>query len=102
MSENINDEKLLEFLLREGKLPRYAFPTDVATFYVFDANSNSYLPDFLHKPSQSLQIALSQYAPGKEVWIDGKKYISGAIYSPYKGERSNCWKKRKKQSRTRT
>src|ERR1041385_8785651 len=29
-------ERLLDRLLYKGVLPRYAFPTDVATFYVFD------------------------------------------------------------------
>ena len=96
VSETKNDLKLLDVLFNKGKLPRYAFPTDVATFYVFDRiKSKTYRPEFLYQPSQSLQIALSQYAPGKEVWIDGKKYISGAIYSPYKDERENCWQRRR-------
>jgi len=79
---------LLDRLLYKGVLPRYAFPTDVATFYVFDRDrSNSYRPEFLFSPSQGLSVALSQYAPGKEVWIAGKKYTSGAIYSPMKKDR---------------
>src|SRR5205823_3208143 len=34
---------------------------------------------------------LSQYAPGKRVWVDGKEWISGAIYSPFPGDRSAAW-----------
>jgi hypothetical protein len=34
---------------------------------------------------------LTQYAPGKKVWIAGKEYTSGAIYSPIAKERSLAW-----------
>lgn len=89
-------ENLLDRLLYKGVLPRYAFPTDVATFYVFDpANSHRGLPAFHFTPSQGLAIALSQYAPGKEVWIANKQYRSGALYSPLKGERARAWHNKK-------
>lgn len=85
-------ENLLDRLLYMGVLPRYAFPTDVATFYVFDpANSHRGFPAFRFTPSQGLAVALSQYAPGKEVWIANKSFKSGAIYSPLKGERALAW-----------
>jgi hypothetical protein len=88
-------ENLLDRLLYKGVLPRYAFPTDVATFYVFDAaNSRRGMPAFQFTPSQGLAIALSQYAPGKEVWIANKRYRSGALYSPLKGERPRAWRQR--------
>ena len=38
-------------------------------------------------PSQGLPIALTQYAPGKQVWISGKCYTSGAIYAPMADDR---------------
>jgi ATP-dependent helicase YprA (DUF1998 family) len=86
---------LLDRLLYKGVLPRYAFPTDVASFYVFDQNKyKDFKPAFKFSPSQGLSIALSQYAPGKEVWISGKQYRSGAIYSPYRSERYDAWKHR--------
>lgn len=87
---------LLDRLLYKGVLPRYAFPTDVATFYVFDKDrSTSYRPEFLFSPSQALSVALSQYAPGKEVWIAGKKYTSGAVYSPLRQDRFDAWEARR-------
>lgn len=87
---------LLDRLLYKGVLPRYAFPTDVATFYVFDIDqSTGYRPEYRFTPSQGLPVALSQYAPGKEVWIAGKRYTSGAIYSPLKNERYQAWETRK-------
>ena len=86
---------LLDRLLYKGTLPRYAFPTDVASFYVFDTvKYKDFKPAFKFSPSQGLSVALSQYAPGKEVWISGKQYRSGAIYSPYRTERFEAWKHR--------
>src|SRR6266446_9232799 len=87
---------LLDRLLYSGVLPRYAFPTDVATFHVFDrSRSSGFRPIFSFAPSQGLPIALSQYAPGKQVWISGKCYTSGAIYSPSKDDRRDAWKSKR-------
>ncbi|MGF7131364.1 ATP-dependent helicase YprA (DUF1998 family) [Paraburkholderia sp. EB58] len=89
-------DKLLDRLLYCGVLPRYAFPTDVATFSVFDrSRSTSFRHVMKFAPSQSLPIALSQYAPDKQVWISGKCYTSGAIYSPIISERFDAFRKRK-------
>lgn len=83
---------LLDRLLYCGKLPRYAFPTDVATFHVFDPDRSSYYhPVMRFAPSQGLPIALTQYAPSKQVWIAGKCYTSGAIYSVMSDDRFNAW-----------
>lgn len=89
-------ENLLDRLLYKGVLPRYAFPTDVATFHVFDeVQSTLYRPIFRFTPSQGLPIALSQYAPGKEVWIASKLWTSGAIYSPMRNDRFIAWQVRR-------
>lgn len=88
--------KLLDRLLYRGVLPRYAFPTDVATFNVFDIDrSTSFRPVMKFAPSQSLPVALSQYAPGKTVWISGKCYTSGAIYAPMPDDRYDAWQNRR-------
>lgn len=89
-------DNLLDRLLYEGVLPRYAFPTDVVSFYVFDEDRYaSYQPEFHYAPSQGLTVALSQYAPGKVVWIDNKEWTSGAIYSPMRSERAEAWERHK-------
>ena len=89
-------ENLLDRLLYKGVLPRYAFPTDVASFHVFDdVKSTLYRPAFQFTPSQGLPVALSQYAPGKEVWIGSKLWTSGAIYSPMKSDRFIAWQARR-------
>ena len=89
-------ENLLDRLLYKGVLPRYAFPTDVASFYVFDRDrSTRFRPEYLYAPSQGLPVALSQYAPGRRVWIDGKEWSSGALYSPMFSDRVRAWQEKK-------
>lgn len=95
-ANRFSEKSLLDTLLYKGVLPRYAFPTDVATFHVFDVeNSTRYRPKLRFAPSQGLAIALSQYAPDRQVWIAGKCYTSGAIYSPISSERYQQWRDRK-------
>ncbi|MBA4226228.1 MAG: DEAD/DEAH box helicase [Hyphomonas sp.] len=90
-----NQAKLLDRLLYCGKLPRYAFPTDVATFHIFDeGRSTKRRPIMRFAPSQGLPIALSQYAPGKQVWVSGKCYTSNAIYS-VSDERFDAWENKR-------
>ena len=87
-----NTDKFLDRLLYCGKLPRYAFPTDVATFHVFDPDRSSrFRPIMRFAPQQGLSVALSQYAPGKQVWISGKCYTSSAIYSVDSNDRFAAW-----------
>jgi ATP-dependent helicase YprA (DUF1998 family) len=88
-------DNLLDRLLYWGVLPRYAFPTDVAPFYVFGPNSTGYRAEMEFAPSQGLNIALSQYAPNKQIWIKGKQYTSKAIYSPFTSDRRNAWGRRR-------
>jgi hypothetical protein len=91
-----SSENLLDRLLYKGVLPRYAFPTDVAAFHVFNVEASTrYRTVFRFTPSQGLPIALSQYAPGKEVWIGSKLWTSGAIYSPMKDDRFKAWQSRR-------
>ena len=89
-------ENLLDRLLYKGILPRYAFPTDVVSFHVFDRiRYTRFRPAFEYAPSQGLPVALTQYAPGKDVWIDGKLWTSGALYSPLKSDLYEAWRKRR-------
>jgi ATP-dependent helicase YprA (DUF1998 family) len=87
---------LLDRLLYKGIIPRYAFPTDVATFHVFKRGTKSaYRPSFEYLPAQGMLAALSQYAPGRQVWIDGRLYSSRAIYSQMRDERRGRWETRR-------
>ncbi|MBF4562684.1 DEAD/DEAH box helicase [Microbacterium sp. VKM Ac-2870] len=92
-AEQRSQSNLLDRLLYKGVLPRYAFPTDVVAFHVFDrAKSERFHTEFRYAPSQGLPVALTQYAPGKVVWIDNKEWTSGAIYAPMHKERAQAWR----------
>lgn len=83
-------EKLLDRLFDRGVLPRYAFPTDVVTFHVFDAGSSTERrADLKYSPQLGLNSALSSYAPGREVWVNGERHYSFAIWTPF--NRHECW-----------
>ena len=89
-------DKLLDRLLYRGVVPRYAFPTDVVAFHVLNrAQSSGYRQVIDYAPTQGLALALSQYAPNKQLWINGKQYTSKAIFSPYIGDRPRAWGKRR-------
>lgn len=86
----LDPEKLLDRLFDRGVLPRYAFPTDVVTFHVFDsAESTERSAVLKYSPQLGLNQALSGYAPGREVWVNGERHYSFAIWTPFK--RRDCW-----------
>lgn len=87
--------KLLDRLFDAGLLPKYAFPTDVATFSVFEETTDPWNPKRRYSPQQGLNAALSQYAPGHEVWVDGKRYLSLGLYSERDDERISAYKARR-------
>ena len=75
---------LLQTLIDQAVLPRYAFPTDVVSLYVLK-RSNRYGPyqAYEHQPQRDLRIALSEFAPTSELTLDKKVYVPQALYSPY-------------------
>ena len=86
----LDPEKLLDRLFDRGVLPRYAFPTDVVTFHVFDKNASTDRRSILkYSPQLGLNQALSSYTPGREVWVNGERHYSFAIWTPFK--RRECW-----------
>ena len=86
----LDPEKLLDRLFDRGVLPRYAFPTDVVTFHVFDpAASTERRAVLKYSPQLGLNQALSGYAPGREVWVNGERHYSFAVWTPF--NRRDCW-----------
>lgn len=71
-------KSLLDCLLEEALLPTYSFPRNVVGFEVEDTVKGDKL---LQRPDRSLDVAVSEYAPGREIVIDKKTYISGGIYT---------------------
>jgi ATP-dependent helicase YprA (DUF1998 family) len=86
----LDPEKLLDRLFDRGVLPRYAFPTDVVTFHVFDPVASTDRKAVIrYSPQLGLNQALSGYAPGREVWVNGERHYSFAIWTPF--NRKDCW-----------
>jgi len=85
------DEYLITELVQGGYLPGYGFPTDIATFNPFaiadykrrqkeeKTERVDNLTIYKEKPSRNLAMALSEYAPGAQVVLDGKAFMSEGI-----------------------
>lgn len=69
---------LLDTLFAEGFLPTYSFPRNIVNFWIEDQYGN-----VKESPERSIDIALSEYAPGRIIVVDKKSYISGGIYNHY-------------------
>ncbi|MBI2571459.1 MAG: DEAD/DEAH box helicase [Candidatus Schekmanbacteria bacterium] len=80
------EELLLESLMSRAILPRYAFPMDVVGFWVSRPRRPGdplWRRTFEYEPQRELQLALTEYAPGRTLTIDKRRFESAAIYSPY-------------------
>ncbi|TPK87367.1 DEAD/DEAH box helicase [Mesorhizobium sp. B2-4-17] len=91
----LDSGKLLDRLFDDGLLPKYAFPTDVATFSVFEEGTDPWNPKRRYSPQQSLNAALSQYAPGHEVWVDGQRYLSLGLYAEREDDRLDAYREKR-------
>lgn len=75
--DDSSSKKVLDALLESGIFPTYSFPKDVIGFYVEDKSGKK----IEQKPDRSLDMAISEYAPGRIVVINKDTYKSGGIYS---------------------
>lgn len=73
-----NSHKLLDVLYTEGLLPNYSFPRNIVSFWIED--HYGYVKE---RPERSIDIALSEYAPGRLLVVNKQTYISGGIYDYY-------------------
>lgn len=74
---------LLDILFEHGFLPSYAFPREVRSFVIEEwkpSNRGSWPIGIKQRPQQSVDIALSEYAPGRELIVDKITYRVGGIY----------------------
>lgn len=85
LDRELNDE-LLQTLITRAVLPRYAFPTDVVAFWVAKLPKRGQPAgkrEFEYEPQRDIQIALTEYAPGRSLTINKYRFESAALYSPY-------------------
>lgn len=76
-------DELLSFLFDQGLLPSYAFPTNLCSFMIEETESRKggFKVKVKERPQQSIEKALSEYAPGRLVVVDKLTYRSGGITS---------------------
>lgn len=76
--EDDNTEKsVLDVLLESGIFPTYSFPKDVVGFHIENFKGDR----VDQKPDRALEMAISEYAPGRLVVVNKTTYKSGGVYS---------------------
>lgn len=70
-------KKLLDVLLEEGIFPTYSFPRNVVGFSIENREGTK----VEQEPDRSLDLAISEYAPGRLVVVNKKTYKSAGIYN---------------------
>lgn len=68
---------LLDALYEEGIIPTYSFPKNVVSTYISDMNGI-----LRYEVDRGLDIAISEYAPGRSIVVDKQTYQIGGMYSP--------------------
>lgn len=74
---NNNEKKVLDVFLEEGIFPTYSFPRNVVGFSIEDSKGEK----VEQEPDRSLDMAISEYAPGRLIVVNKKTYKSGGIYN---------------------
>ena len=64
-------------LLEEGIFPTYSFPRNVVGFSIEDRQGMK----VEQEPDRSLDLAISEYAPGRLIVVNKKTYKSAGIYN---------------------
>jgi RNA polymerase subunit RPABC4/transcription elongation factor Spt4 len=84
-------QESLDALFDAGIIPTYSFPIDVVSFYIQDPSDNSkaFLKRIKYQLERGIDVALSEYAPGRTLVVDKKTYQVGGLFMPrqIRGER---------------
>lgn len=76
INERDEQKSLLDVMYEESVLPTYSFPKNVVGFYIEDKDGK-----IDQKPERALDMAISEYAPGRTLVVNKKTYKSGGIYN---------------------
>ncbi len=69
---------LLDALYEEGIIPTYSFPKNVVGTYITENDGK-----LKYKVERGLDIAISEYAPGRAIVVDKTTYQIGGLYYPF-------------------
>src|SRR5581483_3755770 len=79
LAHAVDEASLLDELMGAQLLPRYGFPIDVVSLYT-DYPSHALTSEPIQRDRS---IALSEYAPGGEVVVDGYIHRSVGLFDPF-------------------
>ncbi len=68
-------KSLLDSLYEEGIIPTYSFPKNVVSFFANDIEGKTQ-----YQPERGLDVAISEYAPGRTIIIDKNTFQIGGLY----------------------
>lgn len=68
---------LLDALYEEGIIPTYSFPKNVVSTYITDMSGK-----LRYEVDRGLDVAISEYAPGRSIVVDKQTYQIGGLFSP--------------------
>lgn len=74
-------KSLLDALYEQGIIPTYSFPKDVVSTYIEGENGK-----LEQQVDRGLDIAISEYAPGRSIVVNKKTYIIGGLYKHSDGK----------------
>lgn len=72
------ESSFIEFLFARGLLPSYAFPTDLCSLQIQERVSGKGFR-IVEQAQQGLNVALSEYAPGRLIVVNKKTYRIGTV-----------------------
>ena len=88
--DGTSTKSLLDSLYEEGIIPTYSFPKNIVSMYISDAEGT-----IKYKTDRGLDLAISEFAPGKSLVIDKKNYLVGGLYYPKSEvgkDKAGAWK----------
>ena len=68
-------KSMLDALYEEGIIPTYSFPKDVVSTYIEKPNGT-----IEQQVDRGLDVAISEYAPGRSIVVNKKTYVIGGLY----------------------
>ncbi len=78
---------LLDALYEEGIIPTYSFPKNVVSTYITAPNGA-----ISYEISRGLDVAISEYAPGRSIVVDKDTYQLGGLYYPGSANKQNNYR----------
>lgn len=85
INEKGTTKSLLDVMLEEALFPNYSFARNVIGFTVENSKGNK----VEQRPDRPIDVAISEYAPGRKIVVDKKTYVSGGVYNHYSKNRNN-------------